>query len=122
MGFGEHGKRALLLWNRGTKPTFEGNEGNIGITGYIRKQIFDFLKTGTRQFISGRQGNRCASGRASSLLSLTICLAWSLHFFYDEYTSVYLKDIYYANMLCSLINVHCLFNCQTLTVANETLI
>ena len=46
MGFGEHGKRALLLWNRRRKPTFEGNEGNIGITGYIRKQIFDFLKTG----------------------------------------------------------------------------
>ena len=57
-GTGEKGY--LFLGNRETKATFlreQGNKDNIGGTGNIRKQIFDFFGTGEQtNFFQGNKG------------------------------------------------------------------
>ena len=48
---------------------FQGNSQILRVTGTISKTYFRFLRNrGTSQFISGEQGNRYPSGRASIMI------------------------------------------------------
>ena len=71
-GFGGTGETGhLFQGNRGTKASFEGNRGTKTILGNRehKKITFRFWGNwGTSQFISGEQGNRYPTGRASEIV------------------------------------------------------
>ena len=71
-GFGEQGKKGIYFRRTGEpRPNFEGNRGTKTILGNMehKKTNFRFLgNRGTSQFISGEQGNRYPTGRASYII------------------------------------------------------